>query len=167
MIKLRNMKLRTKVISGVAAGAMLIAGGGMAFAYFTATGSGSGTGIVGTSTAMTINQVSIVYSNASSDNALVPGTSATVTFSVTNPSSAQQELGTISLTGWSSDKAGCNSSADANAQASWITMTPVVVNADEAPGIDAVTPTGTIVFNDLTSDQSACKGASLTFSYGS
>ena len=165
--RIKNMKLRYKVGMGVATGAAILGGGGAAFAYFTTTGSGTGTGTVGSSQALTIHQTGIVYGNAGNDNALVPGTSATVTFTVDNPSSGHQQLGTIHLQSWSSNKAGCNSSADNGAETTWITMPDVAVNQDYAPGSgQAVTPTGTITFNNLaTTDQSACKGATLTFNY--
>lgn len=140
-------------------------GGIVAHAYFSTTGSGSGNGTVGSSSAMTIHQASIVYSNAATDNALVPGTSATVTFTVDNPSSGHQLLNTIHLASVTSNKAGC----DSTSQPTWITMPDVVVNHDYAPGSgQAVTPTGTITFNDDSANpQDACKGATLTFNYTS
>jgi hypothetical protein len=150
----------------IAAGATsVVVGGTVAFAYFTTTGGGSGTGTVGTSSAMTIHQVGIVYSNASSDNAFVPGTSATVTFSVDNPSSGHQLLNTIHLASVTSNKSGC----DSVDQPTWFTMPDVTVNKDYGAGNgQAVTPTGTITFNnDPAASQDACKGATLTFNYTS
>lgn len=153
---------KAAVMAGVAA----VAGGGIvAVAYFTTTGSGSGSGSVGTSSAMTVHQATITYSNpAPADNALMPGTSATVTFTVDNPSSGQQYVNAISLASWTSNKTGC----DSVTHSTWITMPDVSVAHDYAPSNgQTVTPTGTITFNDLAVDQSVCKGATLTFSYTS
>ena len=152
---------KAAVMAGVAA----VAGGGIvAVAYFTTTGSGSGTGSVGTSAAVTVHQFNIAYSNSLTDNVLLPGTSATVTFTVDNPSSGHQYVNAISLASWTSDKTGC----DSLDHPTWITMPDVSVAHDYAPGNgQTVTPTGTITFNDLAVDQSVCKSASLTFSYPS
>src|SRR5215218_1070916 len=89
-------KSKKAVVAGFAAGAALGLTGA-AVAYFTTDGAGSGAADVGTSTSLVINQDSITYSNASTDNALLPGVSATVTFTIDNPSSGNQHLGTISV----------------------------------------------------------------------
>ncbi|MGD0985616.1 MAG: hypothetical protein ABSA65_17665 [Acidimicrobiales bacterium] len=135
-----------------------------AFAYFTTTGSGTGSGTVGTATAMTINQASITYSN-SPTNAFVPGTSATVTFTVDNPSSGNQDLGTISLASWASGSPlTCGSTV--SGQSDWFTMTPDVVNTDYAPGNAlAVTGNSVITFNNEDTAQNACAGQTITFTY--
>ena len=112
MMKLRNMKLRTKVISGVAAGAMLIAGGGMAFAYFTSTGSGTGSATVGISTAWTVGESSSILPTGGPlypDHAIGGANIQTVTYTVTNPSAGSQNLTQVVIsvakadgTAWSS-----------------------------------------------------------------
>ena len=110
---------------------------------------------------ITITQSSIVYSNAGSDNALLPGTSAAVTLAANNISSGNQYLGTISLASWTSTVTGCNSVADPG----WVTMVPVVVNADESAGAHAAVGVGTILENDLAVSQNICQGATFTFNY--
>jgi len=134
-----------------------------AYAYFTTTGAGSGSGTVGSSTALAINQAAISYSNP--ENALMPGTSATVTFTVDNSSSANQQLGTISVSSITTDSAhaGC----DSTSHATWFSTTTDVVNHDYAHGNgQAVAGNITITFNDdLNVSQDVCKGAPLTFHY--
>jgi hypothetical protein len=137
--------------------------GGVAFAYFTTTGSGSGTGAVGTSSALVIHQASIAYSN-SPDIALLPGTSATVTFTVDNNSTGHQQLGTISVSSITADAAhaGCDTATNP----SWFTTTTDAVNQDYAPGAGQAVPSNlTITLNDVAAIQDVCKGATLTFHY--
>ena len=163
----KHSKKLTAVIAGTAAA---VAVSGVAYAYFTTTGAGDGSGTVGSSTALVLHQSSIVYSNASSDNALVPGTSGSVTFTVDNPSSGHQYLDKIHLASWESDKAGCNKSTDANptAETAWITMPDVSVAKDyDAGNGQAVTPKGTVTFNNVASSQDACKGAAITLHFTS
>lgn len=150
--------------------AVFAAGGVVAYAYFSSTGSGNGNGAVGSSSAVTINQASITYSNALTDNALLPGTTADVSFTVDNPSSGHENVATISLSGWTAwtDSGKTTEVTDCDSNQSWITMADVTGN-DVGPGLaQAITNHGTIVFNNLTdTDQSACHGAFLVFSYSS
>ena len=139
---------------------MLVASIG-AYAYFTTTGSGTGSGTVGTNTALAINQAAISYS--SPENALMPGTSATVTFTVDNASTGHQQLGTIAVSSITTDlaHAGCDST-----NPTWFSTTTDVVNHDYAPGLaQAVSGSITISFNNLNVNQDVCKGAPLTFHY--
>jgi hypothetical protein len=143
--------------------AMLAASIG-AYAYFTTTGGGSGSGTVGSATALVLHQAGITYSNAASDNALVPGTSATVSFTVDNPSSASQQLGTISVSSITTDAghAGCDTATNPT----WFSTTTDVVGHDYAPGNgQAVSGSLTVTFNDVNAIQDVCKGAPLTFHY--
>ena len=134
-----------------------------AYAYFTTTGAGSGSGTVGSSKALVIHQAGITYSNAP-ENTLMPGTSATVTFTVDNPSSANQQLGTISVSSITTDAGhpGCDTATNPT----WFSTTTDAVDHDYAPGPgQAVTGSITVTFNDLNVSQDACKGAPLTFHY--
>jgi len=135
-----------------------------AYAYFTTTGGGQGSGTVGSSKALVVNQAGIVYSNAATDNALLPGTSATVNFTVDNPSSAHQQLGTIAVSSITTDAAhpGCDTASNPT----WFSTTTDVVNQDYAPGNgQLVAGTITISFNNLNVSQDICKSAPLTFHY--
>jgi hypothetical protein len=163
-----NMKrfMNKKVAAIGLASALALGAAGAAFAYFTTSGAGTGTGTVGTNSALVIHQATITYSNAATDNALLPGTSATVTFTVDNNSSGQQQLGTISVASITTDAAhaGCDTATNP----SWFTTTQDVVNHDYAPGSgQAVTGSITITLNDVNAVQDVCKGAPLTFTYAS
>jgi hypothetical protein len=161
-MKIFSSKKRVAVIGAITA--VTLVGGGTAFAYFTTTGTGTGAGAVGTATALVLTQKSITYSNAATDNNLLPGTSADVTFTVDNPSSGVQRLGTVSLAGFTSDKPGCNS----DDQSTWFTAVPLPVNTDYIPGANQpVTGKMTIKFENKSAPQDACKGATLEFNYTS
>ena len=147
-----------------AAVATMLAASIGAYAYFTTTGAGSGSGTVGSSKALVIHQAGITYSNAATDDALVPGTTATVTFSVDNSSSANQQLGTISVSSITTDAGhtGCDTATHSD----WFSTTTDVVNHDYAPGnTQPVSGSLTVTFNDLAVPQDVCKGAPLTFHY--
>jgi hypothetical protein len=68
---------------------------GVAMAYFTSSGAGTGTATAGSSSAMTL------HGSVSSN--LYPGTSSPVSFTVDNPSSGSERVGTISLASISVD----------------------------------------------------------------
>jgi hypothetical protein len=156
--------------------AVLSAAGG-AYAYFTTTGTGSGTASVGTSSSLTVT--------GTAASALYPGTSSTVNFTVSNPSSGHQRLGAITLsalhacTGAGSTWNGtiCSSggteqttceSSDTNASSTTnnFSMQVVTSNTDFGPGSNqTVSQTGTLAMNNLSSSQNSCQGASLTLSF--
>lgn len=153
---------------------------GAAYAYFTTSGSGTGSASVGTNTAMTIQ--------GTTTGTLYPGTSESVSFTVSNPSPGHQQLGTITLSdiracvgtgsSWSGTYSGgsCSNSGteatsceDFSAAASNPTttdfwMAPIAENQDVAGNSNdvAVTNPGTLYMNDLDSSQDACENANLT-----
>jgi len=168
---------RVLAVVGVAAALAIV---GIAIAYFTTSGSGTATATVGTSTALTIH--------GSAPTTLYPGTSSAVTFTVDNPSSGHQQLGTIHLASvkacvgsgstWngSSCSAGgteattCESvetgTTDTNTANFW--MPDVVENQNVPPGNGTtVTNAGTLTMNDLSSNQNACENANLTLNFTS
>jgi putative alpha-1,2-mannosidase len=153
-----------------------------AYAYFTANGTGSGTATVGTSSTVTL------HGNAS--GTLYPGSTVPVSFTVDNPSTGHQQLGTIYLAGvkactgasssWdpslNSGAGGCSNSGteqttcesvDAgntgDANASNFYMADVVANQDIAGSSSGVSVTtgGTLKLNNLNASQDSCKNASL------
>ena len=156
-----------------------LATAGSAIAYFTASGSGTGSATVGASTALTIH--------ATSASTLYPGTSSTVSFTVDNPSPGHQQVGTIHLatvkacpagdswTGSACSNSGteittCESvetgASDTNTANFW--MPDVVANQNLASGNgQAITATGTLTMNNLSSSQNACQNANLTLNFTS
>lgn len=153
-----------------------------AWAYFTASGSGSGTATVGTSSVLTLHGATV--------GTLYPGTTVPVTFTVDNPSSGHQQLGTIYLAGvkactgagssWdptlNAGAGGCSNSGQeqtacetfdpgnvADANASNFYMADVTENQDLAGNTSGVSATngGTLKMNNLDAAQDSCKSASL------
>ncbi|HEY4778127.1 MAG TPA: hypothetical protein VIH47_00855 [Solirubrobacterales bacterium] len=144
---------RKRVLALVAIGALAVAAG--AYAYFTSTGSGTATATVGSGSAVTIKGT--VSSN------LYPGGSSPVTFTVDNPSSAAQRVGTITLASISVDAGHSTCSKVITGGNPDFAMPAVVVNKTYGTGTNqAVTPTGTLTMNDTGISQDACQGATLT-----
>ena len=169
---------RKRVLTLTAALALAVAG--IAYAYFSTSGSGTATGTVGTSSALTLH--------GTSGSTLYPGVTSTVSFTVDNPSSGHQQLGTIHLAsvkacvgassswnGSSCSNSGteattCESvetgSSDGNTANFW--MADVVSNQDFGNGNgQTVTAAGNLKMNDLNSSQDACKNANLTLNFTS
>lgn len=132
----------------------------IAYAYFTSTGSGTATAKVGTSSAVTLKGT--VSGN------LFPGASSQVSFTVDNPSTGAQRVGTITLTGITVDAGHSTCATTISGGNPDFTMAPVAVNATFAPGNgQAVTPKGTLTMNDTGVSQNACQGAELTLALSS
>ena len=128
---------------------------GAAIAYFTSSGSGTGTATVGTSSAVTIN--------ATISSSLYPGSSSPVSFTIDNPSSGTQRVGTITLASISVDGAHSACSTAISGGNPDFTMAAVTVNQVFPSGSgQSVTPTGTLSMNDTGVNQDACQGATLT-----
>lgn len=172
----RFTKKRSLALSGLLL--LLLAGG--AAAYFSTTGSGTGTATVGASSALTIH--------GTSGSTLYPGTSSTVAFTVDNPSSGHQQLGTIHLasvkacvgsgSSWSgtscsnggTEATTCESvetgASDTNTANFW--MPDVVSGQDFGNGNgQTVTAGGTLKMNNLNSNQDSCQNANLTLNFTS
>jgi len=132
----------------------------VAYAYFTSTGSGTATAKVGTSSPVTLKAT--VAGN------LYPGASSQVTFTVDNPSSGAQRVGTITLTGITVDAGHSTCSATIGGATPDFSMPAVTVNATFPSGNgQAVTPKGTLTMNDTGVNQNACQGAELTLALSS
>jgi len=166
------IKRRKRAVIVIAALGVLVGGG--ALAYFTATGSGTGTATVGANSALTVS--------GTVSGSLYPGTSNTVNFTASNPSTGHQRLGTISLTGvhactgagssWTgsacsntgTEQTTCESyDTSASSTVDDFSMQNVVSNQDLPSGNNqTVTATGTLTMNNLSSSQNSCQNANLT-----
>lgn len=147
--------------------ALVFVGG--AVAYFTASGSGTGNATVGSSSAMTISATI-----APGSGGLVPGGNpATVSFTVNNPGSGNQNVGTVTLAGVKaySDSGHTNDITGTGAgqcDTTQFTMTPVGENQDvPSGGPTALNNSGSLVFHDSGTNQDGCKGAFLVASFTS
>src|SRR3954453_17532129 len=126
-----------------------------AYSYFTSTGSGSVTATVGTGSAVTIK--------GTVGSPLYPGGTATVTFTVDNPSTAAQRVGTISLASIAVDAGHSTCSKVITGGNPDFAMPAVAVNKTFPTGTNqSVTQTGTLTMNDTGISQDACQGATLT-----
>lgn len=144
---------RKRALALTAIGVLAVAAG--AYAYFTSTGSGTATATVGSGSAVTIK--------GTVGSTLYPGGSATVTFTVDNPSSAAQRVGTISLTSIAVDAGHSTCSKVITGGNPDFTMPAVAVNSTFPSGNNqSVTPTGTLTMKDTGISQDACQGATLT-----
>src|SRR4051794_659316 len=146
-------RIKKRTLIGGAIGALVVAA--VAVAYFTTTGSGSGNATAGSSSAVTLH--------GSIASALYPGTSSSVTFTVDNPSSGDQRVGTISVQSITPDAGHSTCSTTTSGGNPDFTMPNVTVNQTYPSGNgQAVTPTGTLTMNDTGVNQDACQGATLT-----
>src|SRR6185312_13726783 len=108
---------------------------------FSTTGSGTVTATVGSSSALTIK--------GTVSGSLYPGSSGTVTFTVDNPSSGKQRVGTISLEKITADAGHSSCSVVTTGGNPDFSMTAVTVNTVYGPGNNqAVTPTGSLTMNE-------------------
>lgn len=141
----RLLRKRVLVLSTVS----LLVLAGVAIAYFTTTGSGTATATVGTSSAVTLH--------GAAATTVYPGTSSSVSFTVDNPSSGTQRVGTIHLASVTTD-AGHSACVVTD-----FTMPDVVANQSFPAGNgQAVTAAGTLTMANTGVSQDACQGAPLT-----
>jgi hypothetical protein len=144
---------RRALIALSATCALVVAGA--AIAYFTSSGSGTATATVGSSSAVTLK--------ATVAGSLYPGTSSPVTFTVDNPSTGKQRVGTISLEKITPDAGHSSCSTVITGGNPDFTMADVAVNKVYGPGnAQTVTPSGSLTMNDTGVSQDACQGATLT-----
>jgi len=147
---------------------VLLAFAGGAIAYFTTTGSGSGNVTAGTSSALTITATINPPAGG-----LVPGGSpAGVQFAVSNPSSGNQYVGTVSMTGVkaysdSGHTSDITGTGAGQCDTSQFSMASVGENQDVPSGSTTLSTNGSLVFHDSGSNQDACKGAFLVASFTS
>jgi hypothetical protein len=127
----------------------------VAYAYFTSTGSGTATATVGSGSAVTIK--------GTVASTLYPGSNSTVNFTVDNPSSAAQRVGTITLASIAVDAGHSTCSKVITGGNPDFAMPAVAVNKVFPQGTNqTVTQTGTLTMNDTGVSQDACQGATLT-----
>ena len=132
-----------------------LAATGAAVAYFTSTGTGTGTAAVGSSSPVTLN--------ATISSSLYPGSSSPVSFTVDNPSSGSQRVGTITLSSISVDAGHSTCSTTISGGNPDFTMPAVTVNKVFGSGNgQSVTQSGTLTMNETGVNQDACQGATLT-----
>ena len=152
MSKSKFSSKRVLVIGIVAA--LVVGGGGAAFAYWSSTGSGTGAASSGTSTAFTVT------SSAPTGSPLVPdGPAQNVAFSVANPSAGTLDFTSLVVTVANSDGSawvavpGC-SAADYEVSNIVVTYGSIAGGADVDGTVD-------IAMIDTELNQDACEGAAV------
>jgi hypothetical protein len=148
----RTRTHRKKKIAAVTA--LLVVGGSGAFAFWSSMGAGTGSVSTGTSTPFTVT------SGTATGGALTPGGPAqTVPFTVTNPGTGSQNLAAVTVTvagpggtTWT-DVSGCSAS-------DYTVGTPTITAGQIASGA-SVSGTVTVTMINLTTNQDACKNATV------
>ena len=152
MSKSKFSSKRVLVIGIVAA--LVVGGGGAAFAYWSSTGSGAGTATSGTNTAFTVT------SSAPTGDALVPdGPAQNVAFSVANPST-----GTLDFTSLVVTVANSNGSAWVavpGCSAADYEVSNLVVTYGTIAGGENVDGSVDVAMIDTGLDQDDCKGVTV------
>jgi hypothetical protein len=153
---MRKFSRKTLVAGGLVATMAL---GGIAFAFFSATGSGSGTASVGTSHALDITQVGSV-------SGLVPnGPAQTINYKVTNNTAGAEQVNQVTTT-----VASVTSLAIVGDEACDASMFTIVdglaINQNLQPAGTA-TGTATIKLVDDGNNQDNCQNAVVTLAFAS
>lgn len=82
---------KKSVIAAVSIGAVVVASGGVAFAFWTAAGSGTGSGATGTTAALTVVQSSV-------NTGLYPGGTTALAGTITNPNPSPVTVTAVTAT---------------------------------------------------------------------
>ena len=149
----RPGKQRTLIVSAIA---VLLVGGGAAFAYWTNTGAGTGDAATGTNVPVVVNQTSTI-------TGMAPGIAAqTLSGNFDNPNAGPVYVASVSATVTGTDKAGCTA-------ADYTVAGTATVGAQVAAGTGQGSWSGlTIQFNNKTNAiQDACKNAVVNIAYTS
>jgi hypothetical protein len=157
-------KTTKRILTGAVITAVLLGGGGIAYAYWTAGGTGSGTGATGTvAGSITVNQTSSI------SNLRPGGTAQALSGNFDNSDTSPVYVSSVAVT-ISSVTGGAVAPGDINgcdAGDYTIAGSPMTVNAQVPAGAAQGSWSGaTIVFkNEAAENQDACQGATVHLSY--
>jgi hypothetical protein len=141
-------------ITAVVTAVLLAVGGGVAYAYWTASGSGTGAASTGTSTVFTVT------STAATGGPLTPGgTSETIAFAVKNPGTGTQKLSAVTTRVSEAD--GTAWTAITGCSALDFTVGTPTIAYGEIAGGSTITGTVTLTMTNLATPQDACKSVSV------
>ena len=156
------MRKPTKKTTAIMVAAVtVLAGGGAAFAYWTAGGSGTGSG----ATAAGSSNVTVVQTSTIS--AMQPGDAAqTLTGKFNNPNTGPAYVGTVTASIASVVKDAGAPAGTCDATDYTLANAAMTVNAEVPAGNNVGSWTGaTIKFNNKASNQNQCKGATVNLAY--
>jgi hypothetical protein len=141
-------------VTAIVTAMLLLAGGGAAFAFWTASGSGTGVASTGTSSAFTVT------SSAATGGPLTPGgTSETIAFTVANPATGSQRLSAVVARVSAADGTAWTAITGCSAL-DFTVGTPTITYGDIAGG-SSISGTVTLTMTNLTTAQDACKNVSV------
>jgi hypothetical protein len=127
----------------------IIALSGVAYAYWSSSGTGTGSATVGTSVALTATQTNTI-------TGLVPGGSAPVDVTVTNPATFHQSFTQVVITVTATSAVGCDPLWFPGSTVTAV-PNPTVLAAAPGPGNTAAL-VGSVSMTDLAgTNQDACK----------
>ena len=152
---MRKITNKNKIAALAASAALVAVSGGAAFAYWSTTGSGAGSATASSGT-------QAVRINISVEPDVAPGSPKTITYTADNSRNTSSSPVTLSnAQATATDKEGC--------LPAWFTATvPAGTTLVSGGATAAALGTGTLTLSDLAdTDQSACKGASVTLTVGS
>ena len=154
---------RTKRFAVALGVVVVLATAGIVLAFFSASGSGTSNAQVGTSSALAITPTITAGAGG-----IVPGGNpSTVSFSVNNPGSGKQYVGTVTMTSVTaySDAArtvNITGTGAGKCDTTQFSMAPVTENQTIPSGTTTLTNNGSLVFADSGANQDGCKNAYLT-----
>jgi hypothetical protein len=153
---MRKLSTKQKIAATGTAAVVAVAGAGTAYAYWTSTGSGTGSATTSTGASnLTLAQTSNISN-------MYPGDSAqAITGTVTNNAgnSAYVTAVTASISGVTGGAGVCDAS-------DYTLAGPIMpVRQDVAAGTSATFTGATIKFNNKTTNQDGCKGATVALAY--
>ncbi|MDH6238421.1 hypothetical protein [Cryobacterium sp. CG_9.6] len=159
-IKARRKKRRIAI---AALATVMLAGGGAAFAYWTAGGAGTGVGTAGSNVAISVVQTS------TASNLRPGGAAQTLTGNFTNPNDSPVYVTSVTASISGVTKATGAPAGTCDATDYVLTGPTMTVNTQVPAGTAQGAWTGaTIAFNNKpAANQDACKGATVNFSYTS
>lgn len=156
------MRTKTKRTLSIAAVTLLLLGGGsIAFAYWSAGGSGTGTALSASNTPITVNQSTVI-------TGLQPGGAAqTISGTFTNANTSPVYVTSVTAAISGVAKAGGAPAGTCDASDYTLASAVMTVGAEVPVGTTVGSWTGaTIQFNNKTAvNQDACKGATVTLTY--
>jgi hypothetical protein len=147
------MTKKNKIAAVAMSAALVAVGGGAAYAYWSTTGGGNGSAAAAAGT-------SPVTINVTVDPGVAPGAPQTITYTAANPNTSNTQV-TLASPVVTTGVDGC--------LPAWFTATAPTGTTNVPAGATATAlGTGTLTLNDsATTNQDACKGATITVTVGS
>ena len=149
---MKRMTRTGNVIAGTAAAALLL-GGGIAVAFWTSSGTGTGTAAAGTTSEVTIDQ------NGSIAGLYPGGSAVAISVDITNSNASDIKLGGVTATVVSTSDAGCTPGDFVIGDSTWGGGT--VTGGGGSITVNA----GTIRMVNASTNQNACKGATINLAF--